>query len=239
MKTNNNNIPKDIIELLPWYAIGCLSDEEHANFQTALLKYPELQRKLDEERNIIDLVSQHHELLDESALQPSAKRLENVLSQLEDNSDKIVKTNTTDITKSSPSLFERFKDFTSSLLPDNFGTLHYASVAVAIFSAAIFFSLVEPIFNQDNHFVPASAKTESTTNNSTSTVLIVGLNGDPSSLQNLDLISGKYSTIEPVEGKKGMYHLSLNQKLDTDKVQKLISDLQAETKIIWFAGEAF
>lgn len=233
MKTNNNNIPKEIMELLPWYAIGCLSDDDHQVFQTALLKYPELQDKLDQERQIIKVVSANHELLGESALLPTAKRLENVLEKLEPQEPAL-----------KPSVGSKnsggFMDFLTKLIPEGFGTLHYASIAVAVFSAAIFFALVEPIFNNQNHnFVPAAAKTDENQSAVATTVILVGVNGDSESLKKMPVLSDSYSTIEPVQGKKGMYQVKLNKKLDTDQVKKLLSDLQTQKELIWFAGEVF
>ncbi len=234
MKTNNNNIPKEIIELLPWYAIGCLSDEEHNTFQTALLKYPDLQSKLDQEREMITIISENHDLLEESALIPSAQRLESVLNRLEaQNLEEVSESQQSNVKNSNG-----IKDFFTNLIPNNFGTLHYASIAVAVFAAAIFFALVEPIFNnQDNTFVPAAAKISDS--QSQHTVILVRVNGDSEDLKKIPALSNFYSKIEPVSGNKGMYQIKLNKKLNAEQVKKLISDLQTQTELIRFAGEEF
>jgi len=50
----DEKIPDEVLELLPWYTTGNLSEEDHAYFDKALSVYPLLKELLKEETQILE-----------------------------------------------------------------------------------------------------------------------------------------------------------------------------------------
>ncbi len=231
--TKNNQIPEEVLELLPWFAIGGLSSEEHSYFQEALLKFPKLQQLLDQEREMIRLIAEDSSLLEISSLEPAEQRLKGVLNRIESN---IVNE------EESLSTTGKIKKMLDSWLPDSLGASQFssfASVAILVVSLVALAAFIAPLFTQESNFTPASAVVTKATSPASATILLVGFNGSSKELSTYPLFTNILATVEPVSGKKGMYQVSLNKKLDEQQVKGLIAKLVAQKELVWFAGEAF
>ena len=100
--TNNNDIPMEALQLVPWYVTGCLSEDEHDYFQDQLKKYPALCKCLEEEQKLIELVHQDKTILELSILEPTETRLKKILGHLEDTSPEETSFLTTNTTPTHP-----------------------------------------------------------------------------------------------------------------------------------------
>ncbi|HPQ95204.1 MAG: hypothetical protein KDI44_04710 [Thiothrix sp.] len=69
--------------LLPWYLTGRLSGEEKGVFEQALAVFPELQRELGREQQVMKLVRENASLLELTALDTTQQRLDKVLGRID------------------------------------------------------------------------------------------------------------------------------------------------------------
>jgi hypothetical protein len=237
--TKNNHLPKKALELLPWFAIGVTSAEEQAYFQQALLKYPELQKLLDQELEIKRLVSEDKSLLDLSVLEPMDERLKSVLNQIDS-----IAVNQTDNHQVNIGFAGIFKRALKSWIPADLGIWQYSGFASAAILVAVLMAFVAPLFNQgkiteQSKFTTASAVNPEVNEVASTTVLLVGFNGSPEDLRGFPAFKDKLEKIEAVPSKKGIYRVSLNKKLDKVKTKELIETLMAQKELVWFVGEDF
>lgn len=233
MSSNYNNIPEEAIKLLPWYATGWLSAEERSYVNNVLKEYPELQDLLDDEIEMIKLISEDKDIINSSSLETPDIRLSKVLYDID---------NTTKAKKSriAPGL----KGLINSWLPASFNTQYASFAAVAILSITLLLAFVAPLVlqekNQQSSFEPATTTENNLSKDHTSTtILLVGIKGDPEKLKTLRPLKNKLSKIEHVQGKAGMYKVSFKNKLMPEKTQELIQYLLSQKEMVWFAGEAY
>lgn len=244
--TNNSNrdIPEEVLELLPWYAIGNLSVDDQAFFDKALLKYPLLEDALKQELQAIETVSADKSILDLSAIAPQDERLKSVFNMIdlaetqEQASSNSVKSN---------SILDKLKSAFDTLMPSAGGMPQYArlaSVGILVLSVAVLTAFVAPLFTDKSDFVPASAVTQpgdeqSTLINSSSTVLLVGFNGTSVELGNNEILKDKLLKIQTVPDKEGIYQISFKQPLSNAEIKETIDALLKQKQLVWFAGESF
>jgi len=235
------NIPDEVLELLPWYAIGNLSTEDQAYFNEALSVYPLLEELVKQELEIVGTISEDEALLDMSAIASQDERLKSVLNII-DAAEVEKDTQSTE----SGFLFDKVKGFFSSLIPNS--TSQYVPVAgigILVVSVAVLTAFVAPIFTETSDFIPASAVTQDThldrvkaTSVSTSEIL-VGFNGTASELKGNSTLKGKVLKIEAIADKKGFYKVVFKQAFNISEIKEMINDLTAQKDLIWFAGESF
>ncbi|WP_299871788.1 hypothetical protein [uncultured Cocleimonas sp.] len=253
MKTNNTtNIPEEVLQLVPWFAIGKLSEEDKAFFENALLSYPSLQEQLNLEKQMIDLVSEDSVLLnyadgslvDKSVIAAPEERLKAVFNVI-DNLEPATKAQRQ--SDATGSLVERLKNAFDSLIP-NLGIkpqyARFASVSVLALSVAVIASIVIPSKTETSDFTTASAVTQPIDNqeklaSTTKIVLLVGFNGTSEELSNNDVLKGKQIKIGSPADNNGFYKISFKDSMTADEVKQTIDALLAQKETIWFAGEAF
>ena len=159
---NTTDIPVGVLELLSWFAIGKLPEGAQAVFEDALQSYPLLQKQLNLEQQMIELVSADISLLDQSVIGSQEQRLKsvfNVIDKLE-LPNKAISHSESVVTSS---LAGRLKNAFDSLIPSLDLRSQYAriaSVSVLVVSIAVLASLVAPSDTETSDFTPASAVTQ-------------------------------------------------------------------------------
>ena len=246
--TNNSNsdIPEEVLELLPWYAIGNLSVDDQAFFDKALLKYPLLEDALQQELQAIETVSADKSILDLSAISPQEERLKSVLNMIDVAEAQDQRKSQTKSVGSN-SLLDKLKSVFDTLVPSAGGMPQYArlaSVGILVLSVAVLTAFVAPLFTDQSDFIPASAVTQPTDEqasliNSSSTVLLVGFNGTSVELGNNEILKDKLLKIQTVPDKEGIYQISFKQPLNNAEIKETIDALMKQKELIWFAGESF
>ena len=245
-KNTNYEIPEEVLELLPWYAIGKLSAEDQVIFEKALLIYPVLEKQLEQELQMIEIVSADNSLLNLSVISPQEERLKSVFNMIDiaeaqdQYKDHIESDNAN-------SLFEKFKNIFDTLMPTAGGMPQYArvaSVGVLVLSVAVLTAFVAPLFTEQSEFLPASANSQSGVEktsliNSSTTVLLVGFNGTSIELGNIEILKDKLLKIQTVPDKEGIYQISFKQPLNDAEIKQTIDALLKQKELIWFAGESF
>ena len=244
--TNNSNsdIPEEVLELLPWYAIGILSVDDQAFFDKALLKYPLLEDALKEELQAIETVSADKSILDLSAIAPQDERLKSVFNMID-----LAETQeqATSSSVKSNSILDKLKSVFDTIMPSEGGMPQYtrlASVGILVLSVAVLTAFVAPLFTEQSDFIPASAVTQpsdeqSSLINSSSTVLLVGYNGTSVELGNNEILKDKLLKIQTVPDKEGIYQISFKQPLTSAEIKQTIDALLEQKELVWFAGESF
>lgn len=244
MHNNTNNsdglIPEEVLELVPWYAIGKLSVDDQALFEEALVSYPSLKNHVEIEQQMMQAVNADHSLLSKSAIAPTEERLKSVLNMID------IEESRTDSVQDS-SIFAKVKNAFDSLIPSSNGVPQYArvaSVGILVLSVAVMTAFVAPLFSDKSDFVPASAETQSKTNepavvNAAKTTLLVGFNGSSVELGENTVLKGKLIKVESVPEKEGMFKISFRDSLNANQIKETINSLLAQKELVWFAGEAY
>lgn len=233
---NKNDIPNDVLELLPWYAIGNLSTDDQNFFDNALSAYPLLKELLKQELQLVETVSDDKTLLDLSAISKQEERLKSVFNII-DIAEKEEPTKTY-------SVINKFKNLYNSFVPNS--TPQYvpiAGVGILVLSVAVLTAFVTPIFTESNEFIPASAviqddNKKTIVSNASNSVLLVGFNGTASELGNNDVLKGKVLRIESVPDKVGFYKILFKESLGYSEAKEIIDELLLQKDLIWFAGES-
>ncbi len=247
---NNNQekiqIPDEALKLLPWYAIGWLSPQERAYMQKIMAKNPELQRMLDAERETISRVKEDKGILDQSCLESTEARLAKVLSNLPANQksskeflcEKNIPPLADSFNKEKPFSGEWFAKKLSPLLSSVPKIQYAAFAALTAFTIALIFAFVSPLIDDSNTFYPATATSIKISDNG-ATTLLIGLNTAVDDPRILSILKENNAKIYAIPGKKGMFHLSLSDKLDAKQTRMLVNKLTKNKALFWFAGEEF
>jgi len=245
-KNSDSDIPQEVLELVSWYAIGKLSVGDQTLFEKSLIRYPLLEKHLQQELRLIETVSADKSLLNLSAIAAQDERLKSVLNMIDvaETQDQ-TKDNSESVTSSS--LLDKFKNAFDTLIPNLEGVSQYARVAsigVLVLSVAALTAFIAPLFTETSDFIPASAVSQpkgeqSSTVNASNTALLVGFNGTSVELGNNDVLKGKLAKVETVPDKEGVFQISFKQVLTSDEIKQTIDALLAQDELIWFAGEEF
>jgi len=228
---DNNQIPIQALELLPWYALGLLDSQEMQFVEDALLEYPELQDHLKTEHEMALYLREEKELFSLSAIEDREKRLKTLLEREEFQP-------TVSIEQESVSISTRFSDFFRSLFSGDMSKPQYMGVAaVTTLSVALLLAFAVPLLEHKSTFYPAAVETEDVVDKNT---LLIGLNVKPNDPRLLKILSHYNIKITTIAGKDGMYRLSFTKnKPNAEDLKKLLSTLSTHTDLVWFVGEAY
>jgi len=232
-KINNNQIPEEALRLLPWYATERLTPKEKSFVEDALLKFPELQEQLKLEHEIILFLKEEEECFSLSAIESSSERLTALMNSEEFNTDKAI------TPQPKYAIISQVERFVRSLMSGNMSKIQYVGFAfVATLSIALLFAFVAPLVNQNNTFYPASTESNETSHTNT-TELLIGLNVSPDDPRLAKAFNGLHVKTIAVPEKEGMYRMIFSEKLSPPVLEKLLLDLAADKKLVWFVGEAY
>ena len=192
--SNIKSVPEEALKLLPWYATGWLSSQKREYMQQVLSENPEFQETLHSEYQMISAVKEDKTILDKSCLQTTEVRLNNVLSRLPSNSTvSIAKKEVT--TEETPK--QSFLSSLALLFTGNPSKMQYAAFAtITTFTFALLFAFVAPLVDNDTVYTPASAS-DQMSNNSSTTVILVGLSTEPKNPQLLGVLAEINAQIQP------------------------------------------
>lgn len=243
-KNSENEIPQEILELLPWYVSGQLSTEDQAVFQNALIKYPELKEELEQEQRIVKHVSLDKSLLELSAIAHTDERVKSVLNLI-DAIEPSVESNIVSKTDESRSILDSLKNALIGVLATTLRSTkltRVASLGALVLSVGVLTAFVAPIFTDQSEFIPASVGSKTLVNEQSvfsKTQLLVGFKGTIDELKNNLVLDGKQFNIVKVPEKEGMFQIKFVQKMSEEELEVLTHSLLKNGNGVWFAGEAF
>ena len=233
-KINSNESFDEAIKLLPWYATGWLTPKERAFVQKMLEKYPDLQEELEQEYQLIRRVKEDRSVLDLSVIEPTEIRLEKVFAKLSnDNSNELISDNKNNYK-------EGFIQSISTFFFNHSNGFQYAGVAVVTaLSVGLLYTFISPLIKPETVYKPATANSNKVKTTTNTTILLLGLNTEPSDPKFKTLVQGVGAKISVVSGKDGMYRMFLPKKLNPTQIKALIQKLTINKELVWFAGEAY
>ena len=252
------NIKKrqEVINLMPWYNLGKLSDAEKAMLDEAFAEDPSLKEQLDLDHEIMSKVLADPKLLDRSAFESSTIRLEKVLAQIDDTVVTKIPEKQRTIIKDevqTTGLTMRVKLFFADLLSGSSHSFTYgvfAALSVVQLALLVFFVVPSSsLVKDDNHYTsndlidgkPRLVQgPEATESDNIPNGLVL-----PLPLKDNILIEGFHSDtlgdlklkLEMVPGSDGHYTVRLNRELTQQEAEVIENELSHKTAKIVFVGE--
>ena len=228
---DNNQIPVQALELLPWYALGLLGDQEKQFVEKALLEFPELQGHLKTEHEMVQYLREEKEIFSLSAIEDREERLGKLLKREEFHPEKPEQRVNTINTK----LIGFFKSLFSGQMSK---PQYMGFAAITTLSIALLFAFTVPLLEHESTFYPASVESEE--GKLEKNTLLIGLTVEPDDPRLLKVLNGYNIKTTTIAGKNGMYRLSFTKgKPNEEELDKLLSLLSKQTELIWFVGEAY
>jgi hypothetical protein len=248
------NIKKrqEVVNLMPWYNLGKLSDAEKLLVEEALIEDSSLKDELSLDQDIRAKVVAEPDLLNKSAFASSEVRLNNVLAQIDDTVVKsIEKKPEVAVKENVPtvSLFTGVKSFFTDLLSGSSHSFTYAVfAALTVVQLALLLFFVVPSTMQtraeystasgeESKIVPAP--TMNTPSDKTSgLVLLVAMEDN---IQIEGFISKTLGDIkfDLIPDNYGYYRFRLDRNLTRKEIEVLKNELSHKTKNVIFVGEDF
>lgn len=238
-------IPLEVLELLPWFVIGKLSEDDRAFFENALQSNPSLQKQLTLEQQMIKLVCADKSILKRRFIASPEERLKSVFNVI-DSPELFVKTSRNDwevISNKS----EKLMDIFGSLIPNlGIGT-QYAPIACAsmLLSITILSFFTASLKTETSSFFLASVGSQLANNppsiaaDSKQTILLVGFKGTAAKLRKNDAFNNWEINIVSPPGDDGYFKIGFKQPINANEIKKVINTLLAQEETIWFAGEVY
>lgn len=249
------NIKKrqEVVNLMPWYNLGKLSDAEKLLVDEALIEDSSLRDELSLDQDIRAKVVAEPDLLNKSAFASSEVRLNRVLAQIDETVVKpIEKKPAVAVKEKVPtvSLFTGVKSFFTDLLSGSSHSFTYAvfaALTVVQLALLLFFVVPSTMQTQTSDFTTASgeeskivpAPTMNTASDKTSgLVLLVAMEDN---IQIEGFISKTLGDIkfDLVPDNYGYYRFRLDRKLTRKEIEVLKNELSHKTKNVIFVGEDF
>lgn len=248
----------ETLKLIPWCATGLLTDDERAYINEQLKQHPALQEYIEEELELIKLLSEDKSLLDLSILEPTESRLEKVMESLDQSPNETLSaekpaeeespdtsslnSSLNDVnTANTNGLFSWLTKFFPGMAGGN-NKLYYARFASIAVVLGLLVAFIAPLIIKDkmqNTFHPASVQNTESTGQSTKTSLLLGINGDLRNPWLLDFLKKNNAKISKIPGKDGLYRIQFEQKMPANKIESLTRQLKDHKELIWFVGEAY
>ena len=249
---NSEMITVDDFGLISWYATGWLSADERMHVHKLLIRHPELKTYLAEEQHMIQQVKADKSLLDLSALESTEIRLDRVMTQINEATQKNMAQQAQPSSETVPiatalagsSIKSKFNSFVQSLLSGNTSTMKYASFASLSILVALLVAFMAPMINSDLNqtdttFQPATVQTAETQKQMATTQLLIGLNEAAQNNWLENIIQKNNAELSKIPGKDGLYRIQFNKKLNANEIESLLNQLNSHKESIWFSGEAY
>ena len=245
------NIKKrqEVINLMPWYNLGKLSDAEKSMLDEAFAEDPSLREQLNLDKDIMSKVLADPKLLDRSAFESSAIRLDKVLAQIDGTVETKIADKKQPVVKEkrqSVDLFAGVKAFFTDLLAGSSHSFTYGVfAALTAVQLALLVFFVVPSTVQQSEFVTSSGESKVVPNpssvplpdnKSSGLVLLFPLKDNIS----IEGITGKSLgdlKLELLPDSDGHYRVRLNRELTPDEIEVVKNELSRKTAKIVFVGE--
>ena len=243
------NIKKrqEVVNLMPWYNLGKLSDAEKTMVDEALAEEPSLKDQLSLDQNIRAKVVADPKLLDRSMFESSSLRLDKVLAQIDDTVVKSIEAKPQAVAKEkqpSVDIFAGVKTFFSGLLAKSSHSFTYAVfAALTVVQLALLLFFVVPSTMQNNSdFTTASgevstfAQAPATDNTASGLVLLVAME-DNIRIEGFTSKTLGDLELDLIPDNAGYYRFRLNRNLTLEEIEVLKNELLHKTKNVISVGE--
>jgi len=248
------NIKKrqEVINLMPWYNLGKLSDAEKTMVDEALSEDASLREQLSLDQDIMSKVLADPKLLDRSAFESSDIRLDKVLSQIDETVVTKLASKPQVVAKEkqpSISMLTGVKSFFADLLAGSSHSFTYAVfAALTVVQLALLMFFVVPSTMQDNDFGNSDGFITSSDGNKNLVPEPAGSNIDSSldleiMMKDNIVIEGFPNEsigdleLELLPNSDGKYHIRPSRKLKPAEIEVIKNGLLDDTAEVKFASE--
>jgi hypothetical protein len=245
---------QEVINLLAWYNLGKLSDDEHTMVEKALKEDPTLKEHLLIEQSMATLVKEDKTLLDQSLFENSQSRLDNVLAKIDilEGTQTVAKTETIKqatpvATEEKQSIFAQLKTKFDDLLTSSSHSFTYAvfaALTVVQLGLLVFFIVPSVNMDTEGEYYTASADTQMIDKVDNSVrkaskaggiVLLIGMENHIK-LEGIRSLPSDVK-IDLLPSTSGYYRVRVNKKLSEIELQELKNELSKKHGAIQFIGE--
>ena len=247
------NIKKrqEVVNLMPWYNLGKLSDAEKTLVDEALTEDPSLKDQLSLDQQIRATVVTDPSLLDRSAFESSDLRLNKVLAQIDETVVKSIEPKATPVAKekeATQSPFDSVTSFFTNLLSGSSHSFTYAVfAALTVVQLALLLFFVVPSTMQSNDgfntasgekgkIVPEPAPMTLQDRAPSGLVLMIAIEDN---IKIEGFISKTFGDLELelIPDSYGYYRFRLNKDLTREEIEVLKNELSHKTNNVIFVGE--
>ena len=246
----NNNLKQEVINLLPWYHLGKLTDEEKSLVEEALAKDSSLKEASLAEQQMMNDIKADKNLLNGSIFDGSTSRLDSVLAKLDqmEQPAPTAEPKQRNATVQKPSIFSQAREYFDNLLSGNSRSFTYAVfAALTVVQLALLVLFIVPSDNIDtgesSSFGLASYSEQSVqpavlpkSPSTSQTVLLIGMDTHFEA-EGYNEILGSEVKVELLPDSDGYYRVGVNKKLSTQEIEDLKNELSKKHGKIWFIGE--
>ena len=241
----NDKSKQEVINLLPWYHLGKLTDEEKLLVEEALETDPSLKKESLSEQQIMQSVKADKTLLDGSIFNTPTSRLDGVLAKLDLLEQPTTETNQQNTPEAKkPSLLIQFKKYFDNLLSGNSQNFTYAVfAALTVVQLSLLVLFISPSDNisegkgaiyETASFMPSDLPP--TTTAVAPMVLLIGMESNFKA-EGFSEILGSNVDVEILPDSSGYYRINLSKKLSPQEIEDLKHELSKKHGKIWFIGE--
>jgi hypothetical protein len=246
----NNNLKQEVINLLPWYHLGKLTDDENALVEEAITNDPSLKEASLAEQQMMSEVQADKNLLDGSIFDGSTSRLDSVLAKLDQLEQPAppAEPKKRSAVVQKPSIFEQIKDYFDNLLSGNSRSFTYAVfAALTVVQLALLVLFIVPSDNMPQGegssygLASYSEQTEQAAvqpkpASTSQMTLLIGMNSHFKA-EGFNEILGSKVDAELMPDSDGFYRIRLDKKLSAREIEDLEHELSKKHGKIWFIGE--
>jgi len=247
------NIKKrqEVVNLMPWYNLGKLSDAEKKLVDEALIEDSSLKDQLSLDQQIRATVVSDPALLDRSAFESSEIRLNKVLAQIDETVVKAIEPKAAPLAKekeSTQTAFHGVKAFFTNLLSGSSHSFTYAVfAALTVVQLALLLFFVVPSTMQINDgfdtaagekskLVPEPAPISLQDKVPSGLVLMIAIEDN---IKVEGFVSKTFGDLELelIPDNYGYYRFRLNKDLTLEEIEVLKNELSHKTNNVIFVGE--
>ena len=116
-------------------------------------------------------------------------------------------------------------------------TQYLGFAAITTLSIALLFAFTIPLLEHKSTFYPAAVDSKDTKEKGNT--VLVGLNVEPNDPRLLRILKEHRVKTTAIPGKDGMYRLSFSNTPSKLDLEKLLTTLSKQTKLVWFVAEAY
>ena len=246
----NNNLKQEVINLLPWYHLGKLTNDEKTLVEEALANDSSLKEASLLEQQMMNQVQEDKSLMDGSIFSGSTSRLDSVLAKLDglEQPTPVAEPKQHKNTVQKPSIFTQAKEYFDNLLSGSSRSFTYAVfAALTVVQLALLVLFIVPSDNigngEESSFGLASYDSQSVQtsvlpkpSSTSQTVLLIGMNTN-FKVDGYNEILGSEVKVEILPDSDGYYRVSIDKKLSTKEIEDLKHELSKKHGKIWFIGE--
>lgn len=247
----NTKLKQEVMNLLPWYHLGKLTDEEKKLVENAFQEDPTLKQASLFEKEMMMTVQADNTLLDGSMFDATTSRLDNVLAQIDlleqpEKNQSVTPPQTMESPATQkPGILSQLKDYFDNLLSGNSHSFTYAVfAALTVVQLALLVLFIVPSDNIGNEpqttYDLASFEQQQMLvkpNSSAPQMVLLIEMEKPFKAEGFSEMLGNNVEVDILPDSSGYYRIRVNKQLSAQEIEELTNELSKKHGKIWIIGE--